>query len=800
MPKIVVKRKAEIFKEFPIRPFQNRIKVGSEGDNDLIISDKKVSMHHLLIEKEGTNYYITDTDSAFGTYLNGEKLAEKTQLVSGDEISIGDHTLLFENILFEKGEDDNKSQSAPVDSTAVELKPSLTAAEKDVDVLPEISEDRLVASEVTHSLKNPYYLLAIYGPYIGKKYRLNFGVTKIGRDQTLNDIVIREKSKGEVDTSISRRHATILLENNEFYITDKRSKTRTYVNKEMLHEDSVVKLNSGDEIEIVSDQKSTIFRLVPEGLWDYSLPKKSGDWWIRNSTKLVQVMSGVVILFLLIEMLSSWLKYNVITQKPSPFKVDEQLWLSEDNSVEGFSSPEEIANLMPSMTPLIGDLNGDNQNDLVYVDRIGYLHAIDGNKRGSIWPVNYKYRIQFPINLVLADLNGNGLPDIILPASDSRLYAIDGQSGTEIWSSPLIGSEFSGAPLIADLNGDQIKDVLFCTRRGEISLGFGTFGEPNWVNHQTNTEIRCTPAAGDFDGDGIAEAIVGTENGEVFIFNGVSNNFSKIIDINEELQKAKGSFFEDHQIRGHVVVGNLDGDDYDDFVVTTLQGNVVAIAGKSFKRLWYDVFTMDEPLSTGKLIPAALGDFDADKKWDALLFAYDSKIIAYHGMGQVNGEKKIMWGFVPEIYENFVAYPAIADVNKDGHSDVIAAGLYGGIYIFNGENGKLLWRHENASNLNESIISTPVIGDMGGDKKLDIIIRRANGKFFNLATNTRVPKSTVWWSQIFNTAAHHGSYSYTGFSSSRYIVTMMIALLVIATVILGNILMNIRRKKYFITE
>ncbi len=119
MPKFVVKRKAEVYKEFPIRPFQSRIAIGSEGDNDLIIADKKVSMHHLIIEKEGTRYFVQDSQSAFGSFLNGEKISDRLPLSSGDEIKIGDHSLIFENVLFEKSAlDDDQSEAIEITEEA----------------------------------------------------------------------------------------------------------------------------------------------------------------------------------------------------------------------------------------------------------------------------------------------------------------------------------------------------------------------------------------------------------------------------------------------------------------------------------------------------------------------------------------------------------------------------------------------------------------------------------------------------------------------------------------------------------
>lgn len=41
----------------------------------------------------------------------------------------------------------------------------------------------------------PYYLLAIYGPYRGKRYQLRYSETKIGRDVKLNDVVIRQNKR-----------------------------------------------------------------------------------------------------------------------------------------------------------------------------------------------------------------------------------------------------------------------------------------------------------------------------------------------------------------------------------------------------------------------------------------------------------------------------------------------------------------------------------------------------------------------------------------------------------------------------
>ncbi|MBN2012619.1 FHA domain-containing protein [candidate division KSB1 bacterium] len=796
MPKIVVKRKAEVYKEMPIRPFQNRITVGSEGDNDLILADKKISMHHLLIEKDGDTYYVTDTDSAFGTFINGERIDARTPITSGDEILLGEHTLQFENAGFDNGDN---GDSLP-DSATLSHVDDYEIADEDFDqgddVAPQVLKS--VDSQFSSSGKKPgYYLIAIYGPYIGKKYQLNGDITKIGRDKALNDIVIRDNEKGEIDPSISRRHATIYFENNELFISDKRSKTRTRVNQHILDEDSVMKLYPGDEIEIRSDQKGTIFRLVAGDEVNYAPPKKAGNWWIRNGLISLRLASAAIIVLAILTLVSSWRQLSTLLQVPKKLSVKQSMWLAESDPIGGFRQPEDVRKDMSSMTPGVADLNGDGVNDVVYVDKLGYLFVENGLTKQPMWPAAVNYRIQFPLNFVLADLNGNGLPDIMLPSNDSRIYAIDGESGNEIWTSPLIGGVLSGAPTIADINGDKIPDIFFCNIRGEIYIGYGTYSEPRWSNNQTSSKIRCTPSAGDFNGDGIYEIAVGTDAGELLIFNGITNAFSTVIDLNEEYQKAKGSFFEDHQIRGHLAIGDLDGDKRDDIVAMSTKGHVMAISGNGFKRLWFDELVAADTFKEDEVANIALGDLDNDKMQDVVIFTTDNKILAYRGSGQGNGNKKLLWGIMPEDDEEFVSHPVISDVNKDGNADVIAAGFFNGLYLLNGKSGKVLWQAKEGQSQMQTIVSTPLIADINADKTLDIFVRTMDEKFYLAETNAKVPKSLVWWGQINNDAAQTGNYLVTGMDSLNTLIYFILSIVLIVALGILNVLIVLKRKKVF---
>lgn len=66
---------------------------------------------------------------------------------------------------------------------------------------------------------------------------------KIGRDDK-NDIVLKD------DPLISRRHALIEKDGEDYYLTDKGSTNGTYLNNNPIEKDKKIKLSSGDEISI----------------------------------------------------------------------------------------------------------------------------------------------------------------------------------------------------------------------------------------------------------------------------------------------------------------------------------------------------------------------------------------------------------------------------------------------------------------------------------------------------------------------------------------------------------------------
>ena len=71
-------------------------RIGRNADNDIVLSDVKVSRHHAVITASGTAFVITDLGSVNGVRVRGERIDPRAELLDGDRIRIGDQEFTFE--------------------------------------------------------------------------------------------------------------------------------------------------------------------------------------------------------------------------------------------------------------------------------------------------------------------------------------------------------------------------------------------------------------------------------------------------------------------------------------------------------------------------------------------------------------------------------------------------------------------------------------------------------------------------------------------------------------------------------
>ncbi len=209
-------------------PVGERLTIGRETTNDIVLEEAGVSREHALIEKKGDKYIIKDLESANGTYFKGIRIETK-ELFDGDEIRIRRYILKFHRPEQKKDkprEDTaRRPESEESEAPVLELEPAL-----------EFKESR------AHS--RAYLQLED-----GTIHRLG-SITTIGKDE---DADIRVEG-----LLVAKRHAVIVKGRDVYKIIRKGGLTSLKINGQKLAEKV---LQDGDTIEVGGCRMT--FRMEP---------------------------------------------------------------------------------------------------------------------------------------------------------------------------------------------------------------------------------------------------------------------------------------------------------------------------------------------------------------------------------------------------------------------------------------------------------------------------------------------------------------------------------------------------------
>ncbi len=80
-------------KKLPVLFWENSI--GRSKANDIVVDDPAVSRNHCVLLRRKQGWFITDTGSHSGTFVNGEPADERTQVLIDDVITVGDSEFAF---------------------------------------------------------------------------------------------------------------------------------------------------------------------------------------------------------------------------------------------------------------------------------------------------------------------------------------------------------------------------------------------------------------------------------------------------------------------------------------------------------------------------------------------------------------------------------------------------------------------------------------------------------------------------------------------------------------------------------
>ncbi|HQY23455.1 MAG TPA: PKD domain-containing protein [Thermoflexales bacterium] len=287
----------------------------------------------------------------------------------------------------------------------------------------------------------------------------------------------------------------------------------------------------------------------------------------------------------------------------------------------------------------------------------------------------------------VGDLDGDGRPEIAIVDASSRPRAFNNDCSTKwIGQSPTstVGTGYAGAPTLADLDADGKVEVIYSNAAWNFD------GSLRWMGAGPTSYSRycCFATVADLDGDGAPEVIV---NGQT-------------------AYRADGSLYwqrADLPV-GYVAVANLDPEPEPEIINVAADWEGVRALESDGSPKWGPV-----ALPQGGGGPPAVTDLNRDGVPDIAVAGY-RRLVALNG---ANGA--ILWSRA--IRDNSYAGGVAAfDFDGDGIPELAYRDEFD-LFLFRGSDGAVLWQIPNPS---ATAAEYPVIADVDNDGHADLIVSR----------------------------------------------------------------------------
>lgn len=421
-----------------------------------------------------------------------------------------------------------------------------------------------------------------------------------------------------------------------------------------------------------------------------------------------------------------------------PVTVDRRLKENWPISTGGYESVS---------SPALSDIDKDGTIETIFTNSQGGIYVLEpdgSNKPG--WPVflTNVHGVQGIVGYsspAIADIDNDGKEEIIVK-DGQQLFVYDYQGNLKPgWpremSWIMYGNAMVSSPVVADINNDNKKEIIV-TFRGDNSedgkiLVMNSHGD-NLVGWPLTIPSKFTnissPIVCDLDGDGNVEIVIQCYDNMNLGYIYILDKFGEVLP-GWPQQFGGGAWNSpvvadinndgEYEIIACSHAGIINSQGKIGVYVFSKQGNVLNGWPALLDYAQYGYYNIEPGIS--------VGDINNDGNKEILIASegYSYSLWALNKNGQ------LLWNVLSKDFE-FVknSSPLIADINGDGKPEIIITKLnnlsnYGKVMVIdnNGNEISSLSRY-----IPDRIRATPSIGDIDGDNKLELVCISQSGKAY----------------------------------------------------------------------
>lgn len=464
---------------------------------------------------------------------------------------------------------------------------------------------------------------------------------------------------------------------------------------------------------------------------------------------------------------------GIETKLPYRFNPNADV-LFEDSADAYFSSPKLV------------DLNNDNKLEVIIgnLDKKLYAYQSNGTQVPG-FPVSAGGFIR-STPAIDKKLDGNFI--IAFGCEDGKLYAVN-QTGASLPGFPVSISSrpIKSSPVISDINSDGNKEIIVFSGDGKVyaysQTGQSLTGFP--VTVQTTQDqfgsiiIIPSPAVADINSDGYKEIIVVTTDSALKIINYqgtvtgtaqlngsvystpqiiklgatyriiTATSGGTVYNINHLGVVVTSRTFENESFVSSPVVVDMLADNTPDIIIGSMQGKIRSINALTMNPAWETNFAQEIIASP------IIADINGDNSLDIVYGLMNGFLIPLSHEGNLMDDTTLQNAIVP-FNSWLISSPAIGDVDNNGKLDIVAASFDKTIKTFEMPQttsaSKVLWAMfgGNINNTNVSPVFIKQISESGIPMEYKLQQNYPNP--FNPSTKIQysLPKSSLVKMEVFN--------------------------------------------------